>query len=157
MCIRDRVAPGSSIISTSIGQDYVTAGGTSASAPFVSATASLILSLQKFTNEEIKQILKSTTDDIGEPGWDLKSGAGRLNMVRALSVLAPSNIKFSFPLMDFATSEDSFSIIATVLSANFTSYNLQVGNGIAPENWTCLLYTSPSPRDRTRSRMPSSA
>ena len=24
-------------------------------------------------------------------------------------------------------------------------------------NLTCLLYTSPSPRDRTRSRMPSSA
>ena len=27
----------------------------------------------------------------------------------------------------------------------------------APPFWTCLLYTSPSPRDRTRSRMPSSA
>ena len=32
----------------------------------------------------------------------------------------------------------------------------------APDGWvggkhTCLLYTSPSPRDRTRSRMPSSA
>ena len=25
------------------------------------------------------------------------------------------------------------------------------------QRWTCLLYTSPSPRDRTRSRMPSSA
>ena len=25
------------------------------------------------------------------------------------------------------------------------------------ESWFCLLYTSPSPRDRTRSRMPSSA
>ena len=25
------------------------------------------------------------------------------------------------------------------------------------EDWPCLLYTSPSPRDRTRSRMPSSA
>ena len=25
------------------------------------------------------------------------------------------------------------------------------------EYWNCLLYTSPSPRDRTRSRMPSSA
>ena len=25
------------------------------------------------------------------------------------------------------------------------------------EHWICLLYTSPSPRDRTRSRMPSSA
>ena len=27
----------------------------------------------------------------------------------------------------------------------------------AAEVWICLLYTSPSPRDRTRSRMPSSA
>ena len=26
-----------------------------------------------------------------------------------------------------------------------------------PFFWLCLLYTSPSPRDRTRSRMPSSA
>ena len=30
------------------------------------------------------------------------------------------------------------------------------GSGIT-ESFTCLLYTSPSPRDRTRSRMPSSA
>jgi len=28
---------------------------------------------------------------------------------------------------------------------------------LAKNRWTCLLYTSPSPRDRTRSRMPSSA
>ena len=27
----------------------------------------------------------------------------------------------------------------------------------AGESWTCLLYTSPSPRDRQKSRMPSSA
>ena len=32
--------------------------------------------------------------------------------------------------------------------------NLRGGPG---ENYSCLLYTSPSPRDRTRSRMPSSA
>ena len=30
------------------------------------------------------------------------------------------------------------------------------GDGCAAD-WACLLYTSPSPRDRTRSRMPSSA
>ena len=28
---------------------------------------------------------------------------------------------------------------------------------LTEQNPTCLLYTSPSPRDRTRSRMPSSA
>ena len=31
------------------------------------------------------------------------------------------------------------------------------GNRDHPVNKGCLLYTSPSPRDRTRSRMPSSA
>ena len=30
-------------------------------------------------------------------------------------------------------------------------------SGASKRGWTCLLYTSPSPRDRTRSRMPSSA
>ena len=37
--------------------------------------------------------------------------------------------------------------------------DLGIGNGdfIVLDPKTCLLYTSPSPRDRTRSRMPSSA
>ena len=30
-------------------------------------------------------------------------------------------------------------------------------NGMYPGVWSCLLYTSPSPRDRQKSRMPSSA
>ena len=37
---------------------------------------------------------------------------------------------------------------------------LDFSRGMPPTLWvsnTCLLYTSPSPRDRTRSRMPSSA
>ena len=35
---------------------------------------------------------------------------------------------------------------------DYTSYNVMAG-----KDGYCLLYTSPSPRDRTRSRMPSSA
>ena len=38
--------------------------------------------------------------------------------------------------------------------------NLDVVAGVEVRTdleWSCLLYTSPSPRDRTRSRMPSSA
>ena len=39
------------------------------------------------------------------------------------------------------------------------SYDFEAGKiyGIVGKNGACLLYTSPSPRDRTRSRMPSSA
>ena len=44
----------------------------------------------------------------------------------------------------------------------FLAVTPEVGHKILPQlkfkkNQTCLLYTSPSPRDRTRSRMPSSA
>ena len=41
-------------------------------------------------------------------------------------------------------------------SAVFTRVKRLEDQGVI-EGYTCLLYTSPSPRDRTRSRMPSSA
>lgn len=135
----DLVAPGTNIITTSRNSGYSSINGTSASAPFVSATAALILSLQNFSNEEVKQILKSTSDDIGESGWDLRSGAGRLNIERALRVLAPSIVKFNHPTMDFATSENNLPIEATILSAYFESYKLQLGTGYNPTNWQSLI------------------
>ena len=49
---------------------------------------------------------------------------------------------------------------ATGIRATFTTQVIEAPipfNAVVP-HWTgCLLYTSPSPRDRTRSRMPSSA
>ena len=45
--------------------------------------------------------------------------------------------------------------ISLILSAIYLSQNLN--NPIMALAWGCLLYTSPSPRDRQKSRMPSSA
>ena len=39
----------------------------------------------------------------------------------------------------------------------FKDKSSSLGKKIRIKDHTCLLYTSPSPRDRTRSRMPSSA
>ena len=36
-----------------------------------------------------------------------------------------------------------------------SGFRVQIDQGVSP--WICLLYTSPSPRDATLSRMPSSA
>ena len=41
--------------------------------------------------------------------------------------------------------------------AGWVANQIDPGQARATENFACLLYTSPSPRDRTRSRMPSSA
>ena len=135
----DLVAPGTFIMTTARHDSYAEVSGTSASSPFVSASAALILSRGNFTNEEVKQILKSTADDIESPGWDLKSGAGRLNLYRALSVTAPSIVKFNNPLQDFSTKADSLKISATILSAYFEDYSLYLGTGLNPTNWQALI------------------
>lgn len=135
----DLVAPGSLIMTTAMDNNYAVISGTSASAPHVSGAAALILSLENFSNEEIKQILKSTTDDIGTAGWDLKSGAGRLNLFRALKVIAPSKIKINYPTQDFATSGNSIQINATVLSPYFSKFELYYGTGLNPSSWKPLI------------------
>ncbi len=135
----DLVAPGTQIKTTSRNWSYSDFNGTSAAAPFVSATAALILSKKPFSNEEVKQIIKSTADDIGNPGWDPRAGAGRLNLARALKVLAPSVIKFNFPLQDHSTALDTLTVNATVLSSYFKSFSLEYGTGLNPTSWTVLL------------------
>ena len=64
------------------------------------------------------------------------------------------------------TSADAARLYATLTGitqavGEFTLYTLQALKGEPPDaggsSPICLLYTSPSPRDRTRSRMPSSA
>ncbi len=135
----DLVAPGTSILTTARHNSYAEVSGTSASSPFVSASSALLLSLGNFTNEEVKQILKSTSDDIDITGWDLRSGSGRLNLFKALSVVAPSIIKFDYPKQDLATTKDTLNISATILSAYFQNYSLYVGTGLNPNNWQTLI------------------
>ena len=49
-----------------------------------------------------------------------------------------------------------FDILFKILKSTYTSVTY-VRNITDVDDKICLLYTSPSPRDRTRSRMPSSA
>lgn len=136
----DLVAPGTQITTTTRNGEYTLSfNGTSAAAPFVSATAALILSLGGFTNEEVKQIIKSTCDDIDSPGWDIRTGAGRLNMHRAVSVLAPAKIKFNYPTQDFATFQDTLNINISVISPYFVKFDLYVGQGLNPSSWNALV------------------
>jgi len=135
----DLVAPGTDIITTARNNHYALFSGTSAAAPFVSAAAGLILSLQNYSNEEVKQIIKSTCDDIGASGWDIKSGAGRLNLFKAVKTLAPSIIKFNYPGQDFATAHDSIQVSATILSPFFQSFDFLLGIGLNPDSWQTIL------------------
>ena len=65
-------------------------------------------------------------------------------------------------LLAEAKEETGLPIVTEVMDARDLDTVLEVADVVQlgarnMQNYTCLLYTSPSPRDRTRSRMPSSA
>ena len=60
--------------------------------------------------------------------------------------------------IQFNMMQDTLMVIQTIANGPSEKVGIMAGDRIVSVNdSSCLLYTSPSPRDRTRSRMPSSA
>ena len=135
----DLVAPGVNLLTTDRDNSYRQFSGTSAAAPVVSAAAALLLSINSFTPEEVSQILKSTSDDLGATGWDESFGAGRININTAVTVKAPADIRIISPKQDYATADDSINVTASILSGYFQKYELYFGEGLNPAKWNTLI------------------
>lgn len=81
----DLVAPGNNT-TTLRGGLYGAGGGTSFAAPVVAGVAALIFSVNPaLTPAQVETILKQNADDLGDPGWDVRFGSGRVNAARAVS------------------------------------------------------------------------
>ncbi|MEM9984784.1 MAG: S8 family serine peptidase, partial [Bacteroidota bacterium] len=130
----DLCAPGANIFTTTLrdtavdGQvtAYTRTQGTSFAAPMATAAAGLIFSKHGIqTPEQIRGTLTTSADDISDQGWDHFTGAGRLNINRALQVVGASNVQINSPLNDRGSPLDSIYIIGTVLDPEFVSFDLQ--------------------------------
>jgi len=73
------MAPGVSIMSTSLGGGCSSGSGTSFSAPYVTGVAALLIASGVTHNTEVRQILQGTAEDLGSPGWDSYYGWGLVN------------------------------------------------------------------------------
>jgi len=79
-------APGEAIYSTLPGNTYEAWNGTSMASPHVAGLAGLLLSKNSgLTNEQVRQILAGTAQDLGESGHDSYFGYGRINALSALT------------------------------------------------------------------------
>ncbi|MFI5370494.1 MAG: S8 family serine peptidase [Candidatus Eisenbacteria bacterium] len=97
----DLVAPGVDIWSTALthpdafgipGARYAADSGTSFAAPFASGTAGLMLALRPDLDAaDLAPLMRANADDIGAPGPDSLTGAGRLDAWGTLADLAPGD------------------------------------------------------------------
>lgn len=145
----DMCAPGARILTPTILDTSITGEitqysrvqGTSFAAPMVAAAAALLASTRPaLTPQQARGILVSSTDDISSPGWDHFTGAGRLNILKALQTVGASLVQITSPVNDRGTDADSIYIIGTILDPQFSSWSLEFQRGLegAPD-WVSLL------------------
>ena len=80
---------------------------------------------------------------------------GTANIVKICSLLKIKLVYFSTHYV-YPCNKGNYSENSPLLPINNYAWS-KLGGEAAVQMYNCLLYTSPSPRDRTRSRMPSSA
>jgi subtilisin family serine protease len=138
----DLLAPGTSILTTSFVGDYRTASGTSLAAPFVSATAALLLELTpNLSPFDIQGIIDNSANDISLNGWDVFYGAGVLDINRALEFNGITNLIIKQPLNEqtFYKSEiNSILFYGSLIVPLIKDYKLLLGEGYNPTDWTEL-------------------
>jgi subtilisin family serine protease len=148
------LAPGVKIKSTSFDGLYKDASGSSLAAPFVSATAAMLLEQNNSLKPlDICGIMQSTATKIDKDGWNIYSGSGILNAGDALSAIAPSNITIRYPennqeIFKPNIGQSGIPIVAYVATPLFDNYMLLLGLGNNPDRWdTIFNYSNQSLND----------
>ncbi|WP_438351653.1 S8 family peptidase [Paenibacillus sp. FA6] len=93
----DVVAPGTSIASTYLDNQYAALSGTSMASPHVAALAGLIRSRNpNLNNEEVMDLMRESVVDLGDKGRDKYFGYGQVDIYKALKAAGNGSSPLQF-------------------------------------------------------------
>lgn len=96
--------------------DYAPLAGTSMACPHASGVASLILSVDPtLTPLQVRDLLIQTSVDLGDPGFDVEFGHGRISALNAMLQMGEINIGHQ-PLTDTKNSIDDYRVDCQIFS-----------------------------------------
>jgi len=141
----DVAAPGVGILSlkaSCLGQEveipgtnYTVFQGTSMSSPHVAGLAAAILYRNPaFSNEEVRQAIRKSTNDVGIAGWDIYSSYGRINSFKAV------NPTIAYPVAYISSIkidklQKTITINGSANCDSFSSFKIEYGRGVSPTVW----------------------
>lgn len=139
-------APGSGIFApvvrdSSGDEPFGSFSGTSTSAPMVAGAVALLFSQRGTCSpQQVRGILTGSADDISQPGWDHFTGAGRLNILKALQSPGASNVQILSPGNDSGEFRDSVWVIGTVFEPQMLNWSLEYREGTGNSGaWTSVV------------------
>jgi subtilisin family serine protease len=146
----DIAAPGTDIVTTDLGNEYIATAGTSFSGPYVAAVGALVLAHKpELTHVEVRAILENTTDPVYYGDLDPDYGYVGTGRVNAYLALLDSDIKHPLGEIVEPRSQQTFAPdgndIPMSLFVHGDSYQLEY-RGFGQDEWN-LLNDGSSPID----------
>lgn len=124
---------------------YYRGNGTSTACPHVASLAAVIMSAHpEFSNEQIRQAIRISADDLGDPGFDIYFGSGRINAGKAITVSTVCDAWID-PLGGTDEILVPTDINGIAAGTNFQSYMLEYGSVKDGSMHTIISSTSPEP------------
>ncbi|AHE97726.1 S8 family serine peptidase [Thioalkalivibrio paradoxus] len=112
----DMAAPGSSIVTTSVGSGYASVSGTSFSSPITAAVGALVMAANdQLAPAQIEQILFDSAVDLGAAGWDPYYGWGRVDAGAAVMMAWSGEVDRVAPEVAIASPADGAVVESDVL------------------------------------------
>jgi subtilisin family serine protease len=125
-----------------VGTKYLRQSGTSMAAPHVAGVAALVRAQHpEYTPEQVRQVLRQSSDDIGAVGFDNQFGYGRVNAARAVNAPAPLAAQLTGPAGTL-TGLTQVDVTGTVAGPDLATWRLEYGAGTAPASWTQITSSS---------------
>ncbi len=146
----DIAAPGTDIVTTDLGNEYIATAGTSFSGPYVASVGALVLAHKpELTHVQVRAILENTTDPVYYGDLDPDYGYVGTGRVNAYLALMESDVRFPLgeiveprPQQTFASDGNDIPI---VLFVHGDSYQLEY-RSFGQDEWI-LLDDGSSPID----------
>ncbi len=140
------IAPGQGILTTGLNNSYLTVSGTSFSSPITAAAAALLIEQDpELSPNALRSMLEISAQVLDSVRWSPLTGAGRLDVLRALEIQQSGDVHLARPEMDATivrSAQSTFDVLGSVNVPMMSEWTLEIANLASPTTWTILKRSS---------------